>query len=371
MSDLLVATRKGLFTLTRLAPGDWRIRNTDFLGDRVSLTLVDRRDHARYAAMDHGHFGIKLQRSTDGGATWTEVAAPAFPPRPDDVNDVNSQGQEVPWSVQLIWSMAAGGDDEPGTLWCGTIPGGLFRSTDRGGSWHLIDSLWLHPDRKEWFGGGYDHPGIHSICVDPRDSQRVVVAVSCGGVWQTRNRGETWTLCASGMVAGYMPPDRQNDPRIQDPHRMVQCAGQPEHFWVQHHSGVFRSTDDCASWHEITRVPPSSFGFAVAVHPSDPNTAFFVPAIKDERRVPVDGRLVVARTRDGGESFDVLDQGLPQEHAYDLIYRHALAIDASGDTLAFGSTTGSLWISEDQGASWSAASHHLPPIAAVEFAPAS
>jgi hypothetical protein len=172
------------------------------------------------------------------------------------------------------------------------------------------------------------------------------------------------------MVAGYMPPGRQSDPRIQDPHCMVQCAGQPEHFWVQHHSGVFRSTDDCASWHEIPRVPPSNFGFAVAVHPRDSNMAFFAPAIKDERRVPVDGRLVVTRTRDGGESFDVLNQGLPQEHAYDLIYRHALAIDASGDTLALGSTTGNLWISEDQGESWTAASHHLPPIAAVEFVPA-
>jgi hypothetical protein len=108
----------------------------------------------------------------------------------------------------------------------------------------------------------------------------------------------------------------------------------------------------------------------VAVHPQDPDTAFFVPAIKDERRVPVDGRLVVARTRDGGASFDVLSQGLPQEHAYDLIYRHGLDIDASGELLAFGSTTGSLWISEDQGESWSAISHHLPPIAAVEFTPA-
>lgn len=365
MQQLLVATRKGLFTFEGGA-GNWRVADAHFLGDRVSLTLADPRDGTRYAALDHGHFGIKMHRSDDGGATWVEIPAPAYPPKPEGLQDLNAMGQDVPWSVRLIWALAAGGADRPGELWCGTIPGGLFHSTDRGSSWRLVEPLWQQPERKEWFGGGTDLPGIHSICVDPRDPAHVRVGVSCGGVWQTTDRGESWSLCTTGMFAAYMPPERSTDPRIQDPHHMVQCRARPDHLWVQHHNGVFRSTDGAASWHSVT-VPPSSFGFAVAVHPEDPDTAWFVPGVSDEHRIPVDGKLVVARTRDGGQSFEVLRAGLPQERAYDIVFRHALDVDARGEVLAFGSTTGNLWVSEDQGDTWIAVSHHLPPIHSVEL----
>ena len=138
-------------------------------------------------------------------------------------------------------------------------------------------------------------------------------------------------------------------------------------MWCQHHNGVFRSEDSGATWQELTAICPSKFGFAVAAHPRDPNTAWFVPAIKDERRIPVDGKLVVTRTRDGGECFDVLREGLPQEHAYDLVYRHGLAIDESGDRLAFATTTGGLYVSEDQGDHWREVSRTLPPAHAVRF----
>lgn len=364
MTQLLVATRKGLFMLERAS--GWRVRHATFLGDRVSMTLVDGRDGTWYAALDHGHFGCKLHRSEDRGATWAEITTPAYPPRPEGTTDLTADGKDVPWSVKLLWSLAAGGADEPGALWCGTIPGGLFRSPDRGGSWQLVDSLWRHPARKEWFGGGYDAPGIHSIVVDPRDSRRVLLAVSTGSMWQTRDRGETWSMSAKGMFAEYMPPSRRDDERIQDVHRLVQCPAAPERFWAQHHNGVFRSIDDAASWQSVD-VPPSVFGFVAAVHPRDPDTAWFVPAIKDEHRIPVGGALVVTRTRDGGATFDILRQGLPQEHAYDLVYRHGLAVDPSGDVLAMGSTTGNLWVSEDQGDTWTCVSHHLPPIASVEL----
>ena len=370
MTQLLVSTRKGLFIFERESAGAWRMARSHFSGDRVSLSLVDPRDGTFYAALDHGHFGVKLHRSDDGGVTFEEIAAPAYPAKPEGVEDKDSAGKEVPWNVELIWSLAAGGDDEPGALWCGTIPGGLFRSADRGETWHLVESLWRQPARKSWFGGGYDWPGIHSICVDPRDSKRVLIGISCGGAWQTRDRGETWALCASGMYAAYMPPDRRDDESIQDPHCIVQCKSAPDTFWTQHHNGVFCSTNDAASWTEIDNVPPSTFGFAVAVHPGDPKTAWLIPAISDEHRVPVEGKLVVARTRDGGASFDTLTQGLPQAHAYDLVFRHALDVDSSGDIAAFGSTTGNLWVTEDQGDSWTVISHHLPPIAAVDPMPA-
>ena len=136
---------------------------------------------------------------------------------------------------------------------------------------------------------------------------------------------------------------------------------------MQHHNGVFRSTDNAESWQEVANVQPSVFGFGVAVHPRDPLTAWFVPAVKDECRVPVDARLVVARTRDGGQTFEVLRNGLPQEHCYDLVFRHALDIDASGERLAIGSTTGGLWVTEDGGDLWTCVSTHLPPVYAVRF----
>ena len=138
-------------------------------------------------------------------------------------------------------------------------------------------------------------------------------------------------------------------------------------LWVQHHNGIFRSTDAGANFTEISGVKPSVFGFAVAVHPADADTAWFVPSVKDEKRYPSEGRVVVNRTRDGGKTFQTLTQGLPQVHAYDLVYRHALDVDETGDRLAFGSTTGSLWLSENAGDSWQTWSLNLPAIHAVRF----
>jgi hypothetical protein len=204
------------------------------------------------------------------------------------------------------------------------------------------------------------------VLVDPRNSRHVLVGVSCGGAWASENDGATWTCRATGMRADYMPPERQGDPAIQDPHRVVQSAAQPDALWTQHHCGIFRSVDRGRQWTSVDAARPSGFGFAVAVHPRHADTAWFVPAVKDETRVPVDGRLVVTRTTDGGRSFDVLDRGLPAP-SYDLVYRHALDIDESGNVLAMGSTTGGLWLSSDGGDSWRTLSTSLPPIYAVRF----
>jgi hypothetical protein len=254
-----------------------------------------------------------------------------------------------------------------GVLLAGTNPGGLFRSTDRGDSWQLFESLWNRPERANWFGGGYDSPGIHSICVDPRDNKRLAVGVSTGGVWTSADGGATWKIGGKGMYAEYMPPDQRDEPNVQDVHRMVQAPTRPEVLWVQHHNGVFRSTDGAASWREVKAIRPSKFGFAVAAHPAEADTAWFVPAVKDECRVPVDAKLVVARTRDGGKSFTVLRKGLPQEHAYDLVYRHGLDVDATGRRLVIGSTTGGVWVSENEGDSWKCVSTQLPPVYFVRF----
>ena len=363
-SRILVSTRKGLFEVEGNG-GGWTVADSAFLGDNVTLALHDPRDGADYAALNHGHFGVKLHRR-DRGGSWSEIACPAYPPKPEGLDDVDGWGKPVKWTTQMIWSLEPGGADEPGTLWAGTMPGGLFRSPDRGQSWELIESLWRDPNRNKWLGGGADIPGIHSICVDPRDSKTVRVAISCGGVWTTRDGGKTWEQNAHGMQFDDGPDGPSTDPHTQDPHMMVQSPSSPERFWVQHHCGIWRSSDNALSWQRV-HARPSSFGFGVVVHPKDPDTAWFVPGIKDEKRYPVDGKLVVTRTRDGGKSFDVLSKGLPQQHAYDLVFRHALSGDASGNRLAFGSTTGNLWVSEDQGDAWTAVSGVLPPIHAVRF----
>jgi photosystem II stability/assembly factor-like uncharacterized protein len=363
VKPLLISTRKGLFEAHHDG-ARYVISAPHFGGIQVSFTMVDPRDGAWYAALNHGHFGVKLHRSDDRGATWIELAAPTYPPRPEDAPiEKNYFGKEVEWATKLIWSMVPA-LDAPGALWAGTSPGGLFRSDDRGATWRLIESLWNHPLRKKWMGGGMDFAGIHSIMVDPRDPRMVVIAVSCGGVWRTRDLGETWEMSGPGLRSEYMPPEQAFDMASQDPHCVVQCQAVPTTFWCQHHNGIFVSTDDLASWQEIKQAGPSVFGFPVTVDPQDPNTVWFVPAQKDEWRIPVDGQLCVTRTSDGGATFEILRHGLPN-NAYDLVLRHGLAL--SGDSIAFGSTTGNAFVSFDRGQSFQVISNYLPPVYAVAY----
>ncbi len=358
---LHVGTRKGLFELERRG-SHWEVAAAHFLGEPVSAVLEDA-DGALFAALDLGHFGAKLW-CRDAGGAWRELPVPVFPPKPDDAAD-----DPHPWSLGKIWALEPGG--VPGRLWAGTMPGGLFCSDDDGASWSLSEALWRHPERRLWGGvAGGEQPGISAVLVDPRDPDALRLGVSTGGVWASEDGGATWRIINQGMHADYMPPERCGDPVAQDIHMLARSAADPKTLWCQHHNGVFRSTDAGARWDEVTAIRPSKFGFAVVVHPRDPDTAWFVPAIKDERRIPVDARLVVARTRDGGQNFEVLSDGLPQHHAYDLVLRHALAVDAGGDRLAFGSTTGGLWISEDGGESWTMPEARLPPVAVVRFAAA-
>ena len=356
-----VATRKGLFEM-RCRAGAWAIERVSFLGEPVSMVLPPDAQGLpsgrMLAALNLGHFGVKVHASDDAGASWHEVATPSYPPQPDHLPE-----GAVPWKLIQIWAMEAA----HGVVWAGTLPGGLFRSVDGGDSWQLNEALWNEPRRAGWFGGGYDAPGIHSLLPHPQRPGELLAGISCGGAWRTVDEGASWALRATGMRADFMPPEQAGDPNTQDPHAIVRCAATPDVLWCQHHCGIWRSTDNALSWQQINGVPVSAFGFAVAVHPQHADTAWFVPAIADQCRVPREGALVVNRTRDGGRSFETLRSSLPQQNCYDLVYRHGLAVDASGHRLMMGSTTGGLWASDDGGDRWAVVAAHLPPIYAVKF----
>lgn len=357
MSDRAwAATRKGLFELRRVG-ALWRVERVSFLGEPVTMLLAPQADGRMLAALNLGHFGVKLHASDDAGVHWREVSVPTYPPQPD--------GATGPaWKLVQVWSLAVGA---AGRVWAGTLPGGLFWSDDFGSQWSLCEALWQQPGRSEWFGGGYDVPGIHSLCPHAQRPGTLLLGISSGGAWETTDDGRSWQQRSRGMRATYMPPERAEDPDVQDPHLIVRCPSQPAVLWCQHHNGIWRSTDGGQQWVEVTTAPLSSFGFTVAVHPQDPDCAWFVPAQADEKRVPVGAALVVNRTRDGGRSFETLSSGLPQSHCYDLVYRHGLAVDADGRQLLMGSTTGSLWASSDGGEHWSTVAAHLPPVFALRF----
>lgn len=357
----MVATRKGLFEFYRDQQG-WHYDQISFLGDPVSMCLYDKRDGSIYAALNLGHFGVKLHRRAVNSRDWVEIAVPNYPERPADSPD------KTEWKLTQIWSLACGGADRPGELWAGTLPGGLFRSSDGGLSWQLQHGLWDKPERLSWFGGGNDVPGMHSIEIDPRNSQVITVAVSCGGIWRSEDAGLSWHSRTKGMFASYVPPELAEDPNAQDPHSLSVCKTQPNVIWCQHHCGIWRSVDAGLSWQQI-KTPDglSDFGFNVVAHPRNPDIAWFVPMDSDQRRLPRHAALQVCLTRDAGKSFESFTQGLPQQHCYDLIYRHSFVIADDAEHALMGSTTGNLWASADGARSWQAIAQNLPPIYAVRF----
>lgn len=355
---LLVGTSKGLIVYER-KKGAWTIHSDHFLGLPVSVAWVDERNHTWWAALAHRHWGQKLHRSTDEGKHWEEVGTPRYPE-----GAVLKNGQ--PATLRKIWVLASGGADRPSELWLGTEPGGLFHSVDNGNSWNLVETLWNHPSRKDlWFGAGRDEPYIHSIVVDPRNSDHVYIAVSCAGVFETTDRGKSWQVRNDGLIAAYLPnPEAEIG---HDPHRVFACRANPDVLWQQNHCGIFRSTDGGKKWEEVSGDDGFPYyGFALAIDHNNPDRAWVIPAVSDEVRVAADRALCVCRTEDGGRSWQELREGLPQNYCYDIVFRHSLNI--KGNTLAFGSTTGNLFLSEDYGDSWQCLSSFLPRINYIHFA---
>jgi len=361
---LLLGTRKGVFVFTRRKKG-WKLAHHAHSGNPIPYVFHDTRTDSTWCSIDHGHWGQKLARSRDGGATFEAVAEPKYP-----------DGAEIkpgkPATLRYLWCLAPGHASEPNTIYIGTEPGALFATRDDGASFELVEGLWNHPSRHEqWFGGGRDEPGIHSIPVDPRDARRMLVAISTAGVFETQDGGANWVPRNRGLEAHFLP-----DPTVEvghDVHAIQWCARKPDVVWQQNHCGIFRSTDGTASWKAVHerekkgRRRLAFFGFPIAADAEDPKVAWIVPAEGDQRRQAIDGALRVMRTEDGGQSWIDLRHGLPDELAFDVVYRHAL--DVQGEDLAFGSTTGNLYWSEDRGDSWKELGHNLPPIYCVRFAP--
>jgi photosystem II stability/assembly factor-like uncharacterized protein len=282
-----------------------------------------------------------------------------------------------PATLLKLWYVRFG---RSGRMYVGTIPGGLFVSDDGGESFELNRPLWNHESRggdlfegdgtgtTHWFGTpaaeGEFAPGLHSVVEDPRDSNKILVAVSTAGVIASTDGGASWKSANKGVLNDYLP-----DPAAEwghDAHYIDICPAQPDHVWQQNHSGVFYSSDGAASWKKVSSPDDGvHFGFPVAVDDEDGATAWLVPGKSDAERMAIGGGLFVARTTDGGESWTQLREGLPQQNAYDVVLRHAL--DVQGDVLAFGSTTGNLYVSEDRGDSWVPVAHNLPPIYSVRF----
>ena len=353
-NHLLLGTRKGL-VVYKYDGQNWLYQNLHFKGIPVSLIYVDDRHGTWWACLDHGHWGVKLHRSNDQGVNWEEVDAPKFPEGTMIKDDLLAH-------TRYIWAMAHGGKDHPDDLWIGTDPGGLFLSQDRGNSWKLVESLWNHPSRKDWFGGGRDQPGIHSIVLDPNDDNHLYIGISCAGVFETKDRAANWTILNQGLRADFLP-----DPYAEvghDPHLLVACKSQPDIMWQQNHCGIFKSTDAALNWQDVSEKDgPAYFGFAMAVDDVNPNQAWVVPSISDEIRVAIDQSLCVCRTDDGGQSWKALRNGLPQEAAFDIVYRHALA--AHGDHVVFGTTCGNIFCSNDRGDSWQALNNYLAMVYSV------
>ncbi len=382
---LLVGTRKGTFIVSK-GPSGWRPHLSGHAGSGVNFAARDPHTGTLWALLGHGHWGAKLSRSKDGGATWADapqIKYPAgarhyLPPPPSETGSGEGAAVLKPATLLKLWTMEFG---PGGRVYVGTIPGGLFTSRDGGESFELNRGLWDHESRggdlfagpgnggTKWYGTpaaeGEFAPGIHSITVDPRDPDRVLVAISTAGVFETRDGGKTWRTRNQGLRMDY-GPDPTDEWAGHDPHAIVRCEGQPDHVWQQNHCGVFYSDDSAATWRKVSEPSAGAhFGFPVAVDPKDGRTAWLLPAKADQHRTTIDGGLFVARTRDAGRTWQQLRNGLPQEHAYDVVYRHAL--HNRGDLLAFGSTTGNLYVSEDQGDHWQTVANNLPPVYSVRF----
>jgi len=367
---LLVATRKGAWlfhgnTERRI----WRIDGPHFLGHIISHLLLDQRDcRTMLAAAKTGHLGPTIFRSTDLGRTWKEaVKPPAFAPARDGM---------AARSVDHTFWLTPGHADERDVWYAGTSPQGLFRSEDGGQTWAPFSCINDDPQYREWMGsekdGTPDGPKLHSIIVDPRDARHLYFAMSSGGVHESRDGGQTFSVLVDGMevVEGF----DSATVTFHDPHCVRLCPSNPDRLYQQNHCGIYRLDRPSDRWTRVGRSMPKAVGdvgFPMVVHPRDANTAWVFPMDGTQvwPRTSPGGQPAVYVTHDGGESWQRLDNGLPVSQAWWTVKRQAMTSDRQDSVgLYFGTTSGELWMSRDSGQQWECIARHLPEIYAVETA---
>jgi photosystem II stability/assembly factor-like uncharacterized protein len=361
---VLVGTRKGAFILTADgARTDWAVSGPHFAGWEIYHLAGSAADPDRlWASQSGGWFGQQIQRSDDGGDTWKPVGnefAYATVPTTHQWYD----GTPHPWEFARVWHLEPSPTD-PDVVHAGVEDAALFRSTDGGGSWTELPGLREHGTGPSW------QPGagglcLHTILLHPTDPQTAWVAVSAAGAFRTEDGGRSWRAVNRGLVSDGIPdPDAEVGHCV---HKLAMHPSRPDTLFMQKHWDVMRSDDGGGHWYEISGNLPSDFGFPIAVHAHEPETVYVVPITSDSVHVPPDGRLRVYRSRVGGNEWEPLTSGLPQQHCYVNVLRDAMAVD-SLDTCGvyIGTTGGQVYCSPDAGDTWSPIVRDLPPVLSVE-----
>ena len=362
MSDrlLLVGTRKGLW-IGRQPVGSeapWSWTGPHFLMQEVYACCIDTRgDAPRLLVNGHSpHWGPGVFTSDDLGHEWAETDGGAAVRFPADLGA----------SVERAWQITPGIDDT--TIWVGTQPSALFVSRDRGGSFELVRSLWDHPHREQW-SAGFGGQAVHSILPHPTDPDRVMVAMSTGGVYQTTDGAQSWNPTNTGIRVYFLPDEW---PEFgQCVHKIARHPARPDRVFAQNHHGVYRSDDGGTSWTSIADGLPSDFGMTMVVHPQQPDTIFVFPLVADGERIPPNGHAAVWHSTDAGESWVRSESGLPDD-AWTNVMRDAMCTDDAPDGTAaglyLGTRDGCVYASFDDGASFTELRRHLPDVYCVRAA---
>ena len=364
---LLVGTRKGVFTVTGDASREkWTVSDPMFLGHIAQHVMLDPRDGRRVVlATRTGHLGPTVFHSDDFGATWTEATRPpAF-----------RAGDRLQRSVQSVFWLTPGHADEPGVWYAGGTPQGLFISGDGGATWDPVDGWNDHPMWETWAEwpeqNTPDGSMLHSIIIDPRDASHMYIALSSGGVFETTDRGLDWKPLNAGCEIAFLP---ETEPEFgHDPHCVRLHPLQPDRLYQQNHCGIYRMDRSDARWVRIGNNMPTEvgdIGFPIELHPRDPDIAWVFPMDGTDvwPRTSPDGRPAVYRTSDAGESWTRCDNGLPST-AWFTVKRQAMTVDQQPTIgVYFGTTSGEIWASVDEGDSWQCIASHLPEIYSLECA---
>jgi len=376
---VLVGTRKGAFILTSTEKRKrWKVSGPHFAGWEIYHLKGSPADPDRlYASQTSGWFGQVIQRSSDGGQTW-ETPGGGLEKSPDGMPRGESNkfvyegqvgthqwydGTQHPWEFKRVWYLEPSLTD-PDTVYAGVEDAALFRSNDGGRSWQELPGL--RSAKGHLWQPGAGGMCLHTILQDPRNPDRLFVAISAAGAFRTDDGGRTWKPINNGLKSAYELPDAAAEVG-HCVHNLAMHPSRPNVLFMQKHWDVNRSDDAGESWHEVSGNLPTDFGFPIGVHTHEPETIYVVPIKSDSEHYPPDGKLRVYRSRSGGNEWEALTKGLPQKDCYVNVLRSALAVDTLDSCgIYFGTTGGQVYASADSGDSWSAIVHDLPPVLSVE-----